>query len=537
MAYLFQRHEFATLFATYAVSFLAYLMALKQTKNESDLNFFLIIAIILRGCILFAFPNLSDDIYRFIWDGHLIALGENPFNHLPRYYIENQLFTDVLTPELFAKLNSPNYFSVYPSVCQGVFFMAVSIFPKSIYGATIVIKSFLFLCEIGTLFLLKKLSFNSNCGSPNLRGFVNLAGLFPIRNKFNAPLIYGLNPLIILELVGNVHFEAAMIFFFLLGIFILKELKFILNRKWFSDFRVFIYLRKIPSIFLRFCSNLIKSKHSLRKIEGIFLRLIRNSRFNNESDQARATVKVAPTNDVEETSTVALALVALAWSLSISAKLLTIMLLPLVWRQLGWKRSIQLWLFVVVTSLLLFLPIYTDLFIPNIMTSLKLYSNKFEFNASLFYLIQGFFYWQTGWNKIQYITPYLTGFVILFIIKKSFFNDLNKNMFKELINFNKPLIAFNTEVFFESCLFVLMIYFACATTVHPWYAAMPLACSVLTRWRFPMVWTFTIFLTYHGYTEGSSKHTESFVLVAVEYLAVVGWFLFELKNMTLKFNI
>jgi alpha-1,6-mannosyltransferase len=480
MAYLFQRHEFATLFATYAVSFCAYLMALKQTKTESDLNFFLIIAIILRGCILFAFPNLSDDIYRFIWDGHLIALGENPFNHLPRYYLDNQLFTDVLTPELFSKLNSQNYFSVYPSVCQGVFFMAVSIFPKSIYGATIVIKSFLFLCEIGTLFLLKKLAINSNSAPPNLRGFVNLAGL-------NAPLIYALNPLIILELVGNVHFEAAMIFFFLLGVFILKE-------------------------------------------------LINKEAIETATTAQRATVKVA-TSFVGATFTVALrwvalCAVALAWSLSISAKLLTIMLLPLVWRQLGWKRSIQLWLFVVVTSLLLFLPIYTDLFIPNIMTSLKLYSNKFEFNASLFYLIQGFFYWQTGWNKIQYITPYLTGFVILFIIKKSFFNDFNSHTIKELINFNKPLIAFNTEVFFESCLFVLMIYFACATTVHPWYAAMPLACSVLTRWRFPMVWTFTIFLTYHGYTEGSSKHTESFVLVAVEYLAVLVFFLFERKSTT-----
>ena len=162
MAYLFQRHEFATLFAAYAVSFLAYLMALKQTKNENDLDFFLKIAIILRGGILFAFPNLSDDIYRFIWDGHLVALGENPFSHLPRYYFDNQLFKDVLTPELFSKLNSPNYFSVYPSVCQGVFFMAVSIFPKSIFGATIVIKSFLFLCEIGTLFLLKKLAISND---------------------------------------------------------------------------------------------------------------------------------------------------------------------------------------------------------------------------------------------------------------------------------------------------------------------------------------------------------------------------------------
>ncbi|MDZ7876253.1 MAG: hypothetical protein U5L45_01210 [Saprospiraceae bacterium] len=332
--------------------------------------------------------------------------------------------------------------------------------------------------------------------------------------QYKSPLVYALNPLIILELVGNVHFEAAMIFFFLLSVFILEK-----------------------------SVNAIQDK-------------IR------DNVNVRETFKVFRTWELSRTwGTWGTLFAATAWSLSISTKLLTIMLLPLLWRALGWQRSITFWVLVLVTSLLLFVPIYTDLFIPNILTSLKLYSNKFEFNASLFYIIQGFFSWQTGWNKIQYITPYLTGFVILFILKTAFLNEikeisnfkfqiskwkklsfnilknqikysiylkfLNRNTIKELINFNKPLILFNTELFFESCLFVLMVYFACATTVHPWYAALPLACSALTRWRFPMVWTFTIFLTYHGYTEGSSKHTESFILVAVEYLMVLGCFLYE----------
>ena len=288
--------------------------------------------------------------------------------------------------------------------------------------------------------------------------------------NLKSPLIYALNPLIIIELIGNVHFEAAMIFFFLLAIFILKELKFNLKKELKNTFNLEL-------------KTLLK-----------------------------------------------LGLGATAWSLSISAKLLTIMLLSLVWRQLGWLRSIVFWGLIVVSSLVLFIPIYNDLFVTNIMASIKLYSNKFEFNASIFYLIQGFFYWYTGWNKIEYISPYLTGFVILFILKITFLKRINKDYLKELINFNPPLIAFNIPDFFESCLFVLMIYFACATTVHPWYAAMPLACSVFTKWRFPMVWTFTIFLTYHGYTEGSSKHTENFGLVAFEYLAVLGYFLYEIRT-------
>jgi alpha-1,6-mannosyltransferase len=472
--YVFQRHEFTALFVAYAVCFCAYLYALKLTKTENDLNFFLKTAIILRGGILFAFPNLSDDVYRFIWDGHLTGLGENPFSHLPSYYIKNQLFTDVLTPELFSKLNSPNYFSVYPSVCQGVFFIAVSIFPKSILGATIVIKSFLFACEIGTLFLLKRLSKDSISEVERLGNFKSFLNV----SQLQTPLIYAFNPLIIIELVGNVHFEAAMIFFFLLAIYILKK-----------------------------------------------------------ATAKRATVKVALTNDAGATFTVALlniALAAVVWSLSISAKLLTIMLLPLVWRELGWKKSLQFWLLVLVSSLILFIPIYNDLFVNNIMASIKLYSNKFEFNASLFYLIQTFFYWKTGWNKIEYISPYLTAAVVLFIVYRAFLRDFrfsDLTTFKKLSNLTYITPrerVFDLEDFMVSCLFVLMFYFMCATTVHPWYAAMPLACSIFTKWRFPMVWTFTIFLTYHGYTEGSSKHTENFSLVGIEYLAVLVCFLFEL---------
>ena len=272
------------------------------------------------------------------------------------------------------------------------------------------------------------------------------------------------------------HFEAAMIFFFLLSIFILKTIK-------------------------------IKLKLQLK------------TAFN-----------------LELKNVLKLALAALFWSLSISAKLLTIMLLSLVWRQLGWKKSIYFWLLILITSLLLFIPIYNDLFLNNISTSLKLYTDKFEFNASVFYIVQDIGYWYTGWNKIQFITPYLNGLVVLFILKTTFFKELNKDSFKQLFNLNSINATFNISDFFESCLFVLIIYFMSATTVHPWYAAMPLACSVFTKWRFPMVWTFTIFLTYHGYTEGSSKHTENFGLVAVEYLAVLSYFLYELYATLRIFN-
>ena len=423
-----QRHEFAILFATYAVFFMTYLLVLNKTKTETDLNFFINIGLLLRGVAVFSFPNLSDDIYRFLWDGHLINLGENPFSHPPQYYFENHLFTERLTPELFSKLNSPNYYSVYPTVCQAVFATATFLFPKSIYGAAVVVKLFLFACEVGTIFLMKRITFRR----------------FETFGKFSTtPLIYALNPLIIIELIGNAHFEAAMIFFFICAVYLLYDTK---PKVW--NFR-----------------NVFSS--------------------------------------------------AAVFSLSIVSKMLPLMFLPLFFKKLGWKRSFSFWILTGLLTLALLSPLYNALFFNNIGKSLSLYFNNFEFNASLFYLLENLGFRIYGYGMIQQITTFLTGLVVLFILKKSFFSKSSKNTIDW------------TAIFFDDCLLVISLYFACATTVHPWYAALPLAISVFTTWRFLLVWTFFILLTYSGYTEGASKHTENFTFLILEYTIVYAFFIYE----------
>ncbi len=220
IGYFVERQHFTHLIIAYSLLFVAYIFILKQDfpqpkeglqnllnfknlvnlKSLSILHLLLIFAILLRGVLLFSTPNLSEDIYRFIWDGRLIHLGINPFNYKPTYFIDNQLYSETLTPQLYQLLNSKNYFSVYPPVCQAVFAIAVWLFPTSLFGSIVVIKGFLFLCEMGTIYLM----------------------LHTLKDKTKV-LLYALNPLIIIELCGNAHFEAAMIFFFLLAIYILRN--------------------------------------------------------------------------------------------------------------------------------------------------------------------------------------------------------------------------------------------------------------------------------------------------------------------------
>jgi hypothetical protein len=37
------------------------------------------LAVLFRLTLLFSPPSLSDDIYRYLWDGHLLNLGVNPY--------------------------------------------------------------------------------------------------------------------------------------------------------------------------------------------------------------------------------------------------------------------------------------------------------------------------------------------------------------------------------------------------------------------------------------------------------------------------
>ncbi len=47
-------------------------------------SWILSIAALLRLCLLPLPPSLSDDVYRYLWDGRVAAFGWNPYFHAPR---------------------------------------------------------------------------------------------------------------------------------------------------------------------------------------------------------------------------------------------------------------------------------------------------------------------------------------------------------------------------------------------------------------------------------------------------------------------
>ena len=231
LAYGVERTESLWLLGSFSIAFLSYgFLNFKNENSFTNVKTVVTIGILIRVVLVFVVPNLSDDFYRFVWDGRLLNHGINPFLELPSYYIEQHLHSDFLTADLYENLNSQNYYTVYPPVLQAVFGVATFLFPKSIFGSIVVMKTFLLLFEIGSIVLIMRLLKHFKMPKENV-------------------LLYALNPVVILEIVGSIHFEGAMIYFSLLAIWLLVREKWHLSSLSIS---VAIVAKLLPLMFLPF---------------------------------------------------------------------------------------------------------------------------------------------------------------------------------------------------------------------------------------------------------------------------------------------
>ena len=198
LAYFLERSQFVNLLICFALAFGGYLYVLVNKKNEEQFHFFLFVGIFFRFLFIFSTPQLSDDYFRFLWDGHLLNLGIKPFDFKPSE-------VQVAFPNkevLLAGMNSQAYYSIYPPIAQYVYAFATALSPNSILGSIVLLRLPIFFAEIGTILLLPKL-------------------LKQLKMPVKRSLIYVLNPLVIVELSGNLHFEGILIFFLLLGIYLM----------------------------------------------------------------------------------------------------------------------------------------------------------------------------------------------------------------------------------------------------------------------------------------------------------------------------
>nr|WP_313791266.1 hypothetical protein [Lacinutrix neustonica] len=183
----------------------------------------------------------------------------------------------------------------------------------------------------------------------------------------------------------------------------------------------------------------------------------------------------------------------------------------------GLPKLIAFYSIIATTILLLFAPFFTSAFIDNYYKTIGLWFGDFEFNASIYYIARAVGYWFRGWNEIAIIGKILPVCVLLFVLYLSFFNK-NKT--------TKQLII--------SMLFAFTFYLFMSTTVHPWYLATLVFLSVFTHYKFPLIWSFIIVISYFAYA--NTNHSENLWIISIEYIVVYGYFIWDvfIKHKTTK---
>jgi alpha-1,6-mannosyltransferase len=202
LGYFTTRTDFTRLILIYFLLFGLYLFICYSRNFRYNLKIVIGGALLLRLSLLLMTPNLSDDYFRFIWDGLLVGSGYNPYLMIPADFLNVAPAIPEITPALYAQLNSPYYHSAYPPLAQFVFALSAKLSGGSLLGNIIWLRVFIMLAEFGTILLISKI----------LSRFRQPPGLV---------VLYAFNPLIIMELTGNLHFEAVMIFFLLLAVYLL----------------------------------------------------------------------------------------------------------------------------------------------------------------------------------------------------------------------------------------------------------------------------------------------------------------------------
>lgn len=379
-----------------------------------------IVGLLIRGTLLTYTPNLSQDFFRFMWDGYQLLHGYNPYLYLPDDVMKGDVTHIPQAALLHSNMGelSSSHYSNYPPLNQLFFAIAAFLGGKSIFATMMWMRVMVILADVGIFIWGIKL-------------------LKLLKQPSYFILLFFLNPFIIIELTGNLHFEGVMAFFMLL------------------------------SVYYIFKSQLIKS--------------------------------------------------ALFLSSGVLVKLLPVIILPLLLKKLQWKNAFFYYLAIGALVFIGFIPFYNHELLPKYASTVGLWFDNFEFNASMFYIVRAIGYEVAGYNVIKtagFVLSLMTFCVVLFLS----FKRQNQQ----------------PQILISSIVFSFFIYLLFSTTVHPWYLTIPLLFSIFTRYRFMLVWSFMVFISYQAYS--NVDYIENMWLLGIEYGVVMIVFLWEVhlfnKNTT-----
>lgn len=139
------------------------------------------VAVLTRLILLWQAPG--DDIYRYMWEGRILAAGWNPYLYAP-----DSAWLESLRNALWGSVQHKTFSAIYPPLAEGVFALLAALSPTVIF-----FKLSFALADMGTGWLLWR------------------------RYGATATVVYLWNPLIIYSFAGGGHYDSLFILAMVLG--------------------------------------------------------------------------------------------------------------------------------------------------------------------------------------------------------------------------------------------------------------------------------------------------------------------------------
>ena len=158
-----------------------------------------------------------------------------------------------------------------------------------------------------------------------------------------------------------------------------------------------------------------------------------------------------------------------------------------------------------------FIPFLSSELVSDYLQTVGLWFRKFEFNASIYYLLRWVGYLVKGYNVIATAGVILGVLILLGVLGISGYLWRRGSEGKWVHPY--ALLA------------GICLYYFLATTVHPWYLTLPLILCIFTRFRFPIVWSVAVVFSYSAYN--GNPVDENLWLITAEYFMVYGYLIYE----------
>ncbi|HEV8589715.1 MAG TPA: glycosyltransferase 87 family protein [Pyrinomonadaceae bacterium] len=166
-------------------------LSLRSAESRTVVVIGLAFAAFFRLSILFSAPYLSDDIYRYIWDGRVQAASVNPYRYIPADPSLTHLRDQNIYPKINRRETAP---TMYPPVAEAVWFLTTRV------------------SESVTWMKVTMVGFEAIA----VWAIMQLLGLFGLARQ--RVLIYAWHPLTVWEFAGSGHLDAIVIAFIALAL-------------------------------------------------------------------------------------------------------------------------------------------------------------------------------------------------------------------------------------------------------------------------------------------------------------------------------